>query len=188
MARYLTDQIGFSAEKPGADEVLAGTFDYSHISHAGMRKVLEYLRMSASVLKEGPIDSTLAVADHIQGWKKQKERTALVRSNLSFSDHKAATQHSGMTKIDTLFCRIPYKHGFSPARYQNITDFQILKRSGIYAVALMRITQLMVAAFNMNDKKTGRDTIRREQLRGYPVCAKMIDFPSNLQSVLSGPG
>jgi hypothetical protein len=124
-----------------------------------MRKVLEYLRMPACVIKEGPIDSTLSVADHIQGWKKQKERTASVRSDLSFSDHKAATRHPGMAKIDTLFRRIPYKHGFSPARYQNITDFQILKKSGIYAVALMRTIQLMVAAFNMNNKKTGNDTI-----------------------------
>jgi hypothetical protein len=127
MARSLTDQIGFSAEKPGADEVLAGTFDYSNISHAGMCKVLEYLHTPACVSREGLIDSTLSVHDHIQGWKKQKERTALVCSDLSFSDHKAATQHPGMAKIDTLFRRIPYKHGFSPARYQQITDFQILK-------------------------------------------------------------
>jgi hypothetical protein len=127
MARYLTDKIGFLAQKPGTDEVLAGTFNYSKISHAGMCKVLEYLRTPVCVSREGLIDSTLSVHDHIQGWKKQKERTASVRSYLSFSDHKAGTQHPGMAKIDTLFRRIRYKHGFSPARYQQTTDFQILK-------------------------------------------------------------
>jgi hypothetical protein len=51
---------------------------------------------------------------------------------LSLNDHKAATQHPGMAKNDTLFRHIPYKHGFSPARYQQITNFQIIKKSDIY--------------------------------------------------------
>jgi hypothetical protein len=159
----LTDVIGFSAEMPAANDILAGTFDTSDIPDKAMRKVIEYLRMPDSVVKAGPIDPQISVEEHIAGWNAQKERTASVRTALSFSDHKAAAQHPGLAKIDTLLRRIPYRNGFAPALYKFITDFQILKKSGIYDVELMRTIQLMVAAFNMNNKKSGRDTMRRAE-------------------------
>jgi hypothetical protein len=67
-----------------------------------MQKVVEYLHMPNSVVKAGPIDPDISVAEHIAGWNAQKERTASVRTALSFSDHKAAAQHPGLAKIDTL--------------------------------------------------------------------------------------
>jgi hypothetical protein len=164
MQPVLADAIGFCAEFPAAEDILAGTFDYSHVVHPGMRKVLEYLRMPDTVARKGPIDPNISVQEHIDGWNNQKARTASVHAALSFGDHKAAAQHPGMAKIDTLFRRIPYKNGFSPDLYRMITDFQILKKSGICDVELMRTIQLMVAAFNMNNKKSGCDSMTRAEL------------------------
>jgi hypothetical protein len=163
MSPALTDVIGFSAELPAAIGILAGTFDTSNIADKAMRKVIGYLRMPESVIKEGPIDPDISVTEHIAGLNAQKERTASVRSALSFSDHKAAAQHPGLAKSDTLLRRSPYRNGFAPALYKFITDFQILNKSGIYDVELMRTIQLMIAAFNMNNKKSGRDTMRHTE-------------------------
>ena len=55
-------------------------------------------------------------------------------------------------------------HGFAAEYGQDIQDFQILKKSGIWEVKKMRIIQLMAAAFNMNNKKTGRDGLRNAEL------------------------
>jgi hypothetical protein len=108
------------------------------------------------------ISTHISIKDHISGWQKQKERTASARSDLGFSDHISATYHSGLAEeIDRLFCQIPYKLGFSPKRYQQITDFEIVKRAGGFDVELMRTIQLMVAAFNMNNKLTGLCSMAR---------------------------
>jgi hypothetical protein len=113
----LTDVIGFLAELPAANDILAGTFDTYNIANKVMRKVVEYLCMPDSVVKAGPIDPEISVTEHISGWNAQKERTASVRSALLFSDHKAAAQHPGLAKINTLLRHIPYCNGFTPALY-----------------------------------------------------------------------
>ena len=64
-----------------------------------------------------------------------------------------------MAEMDRIFCELPYKHGFSPEMWKSITDFEILKKSGVYDVEKMRTLQLMVAEFNMNNKKLGRDAM-----------------------------
>jgi hypothetical protein len=89
-----------------------------------------------------------------------KERTASVRSEMGFADHMAATHHKGMAEMDWLFRLLPYTVGFSPTSYQQITDFAILKKAGVYDVELMRTIQLMVAGFNMNNKLTGKEAMK----------------------------
>jgi hypothetical protein len=71
-----------------------------------------------------------------------------------------------MSEIDRLLREIPYRQGFSPELYQVITDFEILKKSGVYDVEKMRTIQLFVAQFNMNNKKTGRDVMARAEELG----------------------
>jgi hypothetical protein len=110
---------------------------------------------------------------------------ASIHSDLSFSDHKAAAHHPGsLAKIDTLFRHIPYRNGFSPIRYQHITDFQILKKLGISAVALMCTIQLMIVASNMNNKKRGRHSMRHtEKLMLIPK--EQAGSHKNRRSVIS---
>jgi hypothetical protein len=69
-----------------------------------------------------------------------------------------------MAEIDRLFRQIPYAAGFSPTAFHKISDFAIVKKSGIFDVELMRTIQLMVAAFNMNNKHTGGTVMQRAEL------------------------
>jgi hypothetical protein len=125
--------------------------------------------MPKSVRRLGPIFTSIWTAEHIQGWCRQRERTGSVRTDLGFADHIAATYHQGMAEIDRLLRQIPYTAGFSPIAYQQISDFAILKKSGVFDVELVRTIQLMVASFNMNNKHTGRTVMTRaEQLRLIP--------------------
>ena len=56
-----------------------------------------------------------------------------------------------------------YVSGFPPQAYQTITDFQILKKCGVYEVEKMCTIQLMNAAFNMNNKTTGRQAMAQAE-------------------------
>jgi hypothetical protein len=71
-----------------------------------------------------------------------------------------------MSEIDRLMREIPYAQVFSPALYQIITDYEILKNSGVYDVEKMRTIQLFIAQFNMNKKKSGRDIMTRAETLG----------------------
>jgi hypothetical protein len=145
MAEWITNLVGFAAEKDAAQDILNGTFDLPSDCDPYLRQFLEAARMPDVIRNVGPISTAITIQDHIKGWRRQKERTASVKSELGFADHIAATYHSGMAEIDRLFRQIPYTVGFSPTSYQKITDFAILKKAGIYDVKLMRTIQLMVA-------------------------------------------
>jgi hypothetical protein len=151
-------------EKPGSQAILDGTFNTPPMCDPYLKLLVHNMRMPNCVKCLDPISTEILSETHVSGWRRQNERTASTRSDLSFSDHIAATFHSGMTEIDRLFRQIPCKFGFSPRRYRHITDFEIPKKAGLFDVKLMRTIQLMVAAFNMNNKLTGKRAMERAEL------------------------
>ena len=151
------EHFGYAAEKEGANRVLFGTFDVNVISNKYLRKLLKYLCLPRKLIESGLLSDVLTLDEHIKGWRKQKKKTASVSSQLTFSDNIAATYHEGLAKVDLLIRQIPYRVGFPPEYGSTIEDFQILKKSGLYDVELMRIIQMMAAAFNMNNKCLGRE-------------------------------
>jgi hypothetical protein len=171
MQQWILDLVGYAAEKPAANEILDGTFEIPPATDPYLvARLLNALRMPDSVRQAGTIPTTITIADHIRGWRQQKERTGSVRTDLRFSDHIAATFHKGMAEIDRLLRQIPYSVGFSPKAYYKVSDFAIIKKSGIFDVELMRTIQLMVASFNMNNKHTGRTVMQRvEKTPPYPT-------------------
>jgi hypothetical protein len=166
MADDIISEIGILAEKEGADQILAGTFVAPLGCDPYLKELIDEMRMEEKTRKAGPIPATLSLEEHQNGWKKQKEKTASVSSGLAFSDHKAASYDDEMSEIDRLMQEIPYTQGFSPALYQIITDYEILKKSGVYDVEKMRTIQLFIAQFNMNNKKSGRDVMTRAKELG----------------------
>jgi hypothetical protein len=162
MENWIIEQVGYCGGKSGAHAILDGTFDTPPTCDPYLKLLIPNMRMPNCVKRLDPISTEISTETHVSGWRRQKERTALTRSDLSFSDHIAATFHSGMTEIDRLFRQIPYKLGFSPQRYRRITDFEIPKKAGLFDVELMCTIQLMVAAFNMNNKLTGKRAMARD--------------------------
>jgi hypothetical protein len=165
----ILELVGLLAEKEGADQILNGTFEPPIDCDPYLKELMEEMRMDDRTRAAGPIPATISKEEHQSGWKKQKERTASVSSGLAFSDHKAASYDDEMSEIDRLLREIPYTQGFSPDLYQVITDYEILKKSGVYDVEKMRTIQLFIAQFNMNNKMSGRDVMfRAEELGAIP--------------------
>jgi hypothetical protein len=149
MTADIFSEVGILAEKEGADQILAGTFVAPPGCNPYLKELIKEMRMEEKTRKAGPIPAMISLEEHQRGWKKQKKKTASVSSGLAFSDHKAACYDGEMSKIDRLMREIPYTQGFSPALYQIITDYKILKKLGVYDVEKMRTIQLFIAQFNM---------------------------------------
>jgi hypothetical protein len=169
MEGSMIEDLGYLAETDAKYHILNGTYVPPPDTDQYMREFIEEMRMPNSVRKKGPISTSIPAEEHRQGWKKQKERTAAESTGLSFSHHKAASESPTLAEMDRILRELPYKHGFSPELWQSITDFEILKKSGVYDVEKMRTLQLMVAEFNMNNKKLGRDVMTNaEETRELP--------------------
>ena len=159
MQQEVTSLVGFNAEKEFAEEILNGTADLMRINDKHLRTVLEFMRRPNVIWERGMLSGEISIEEHISGWKKQKRKTSSERSTLEFNDMKAAALGRKMATIDRNLRQLPYRHGFSPANHSTFTDFQILKKAAVLDVEKMRTIQLMPAAFNMNNKKTGRDVM-----------------------------
>ena len=151
----VTDEFGFNAEKPPVNQVLEGTYDCEKIKDPFLRLLLSYMRTLAGILKMGPLPVELTLDEHIKGWRKQKAKTGAMECQTNFSDHIAATFNEELAEIDQLIRQTPYEKGFGPEYAQVIEDFQILKKSGVIDVEGMRIIMMMLAMYNMNNKRLG---------------------------------
>jgi hypothetical protein len=103
MADWIVDLVGFAAEKDAVHHILDGSFMIPRDCDPYLRKFLDAVRQPDVIQQEGPISTVITLEDHIQGWQRQKERTASVRSELGFADHIAATYHKGMAETDRMF-------------------------------------------------------------------------------------
>ena len=114
----------------------------------------------------GPLPVELTLDKHIKGWRKQKAKTGAVECQTNFSDHIAATFNKELAEIDQLIRQTPYEKGFGPEYAQVIEDFQILKKSGVIDVEGMRIIMMILAMYNMNNKRLGREGLANAEKYG----------------------
>lgn len=109
----------------------------------------------------------ISLEEHKRAWLKQKVKTRSDSRGLSFSHYVAATTLDSTATTDCMLRQIPYKKGFAPLMWQQITDFQLLKKAGRYDIKLMRTIQLFMAEFNLNNKKLGRNVMHGAEKIGY---------------------
>ena len=166
MDNEVTNRMGYYAETSTADRILNATEDLSWVNDPYLTMILEELRRPTTVERHGEISTNISLTEHIKGWKRQKIRTSSERSQLLFTDYKAATNSTSLASIDRCIRQLPYRHGFAVPSYNTFTDFQILKKAAVYDVEKMRTIQIMPAAFNMNNKKTGRDVMEYAERLG----------------------
>ena len=88
-----------------------------------MQKVFYHLRKPQIVVHRGPISTLISTQEHMQGWKKQKERIASYQGELNFNEFKAGSQDEYIAQLDYLSRQIPLAKGFAPESYKQITDF-----------------------------------------------------------------
>ena len=108
MQQCLVEVVGYNAEKEGGQQILEGIFEVPHNIPKYMTMVIDRLRMPQVVKAKGLIPTTITTIEHIQGWKKQKERIVSVLKELAFSDFKTGSQDKTIAELDYLFRAIPY--------------------------------------------------------------------------------
>ena len=113
-----------------------------------------------------PSNGKVTTEEHIQSWTKQKEFISAKPTGPTFSEYKIGSEATSVAEVDALIRSLPQQFGFSPIKWQNITDVEILKKAGVYDISKMRTIQLMHAEFNMNNKVLGKTSMERAEKAG----------------------
>jgi hypothetical protein len=163
MTEPLVSLLGYLADGPSVDNILNGCFTPPSNCDPHAVKLLQHLSIPDKVRSSTPASTTISVQDHINLWKKQKEFTTADPQGLTFSHYKAAIQDATLAEFDSKLRSLPYQHGFVPELWKSITDVEILKKAQVYDLNKMRTITIMNAEFNANNKKLGRDTMRKAE-------------------------
>ncbi len=180
-------ELGILGDTDAIEAILAGVYEPPEGTEKYMKELLLEMRMPLDILKSldasGPISTCITPDENKSGWKKRRLASAEA-SGLSMDHYAASCEDPILNEIDTLLRELPYQHGFSPDTWQTITDVEILKKAGVYDVEKMRTIQLMHSAFNMNNKKLGRDVMAFAELHNA-LAAEQFGSRKNHQAVLA---
>lgn len=164
MQDCVVQHIGYSATGDITDSILNGTFmdrpEWDYYLNLLCHQM--YIPLKNTTIPQH--HKEISLEEHISSWKKQNEIISSDTSSLSFSHHKAFIQDLELANVDRIFRDIPFRTGFIPDKWLNITDLAILKKAGVYEVEKMRTIMLMSAEFNINNKKLGRDMMYTAEL------------------------
>jgi hypothetical protein len=130
------------------------------------REFILALKMPASIRQAPPLNMSVTLKDHIGAWRRQSEWTASEPHGLSFSHYKSVLQDKHLTRMDVRMRSLPLEVGFIPDEWKQITDVEILKKSGVYHVDKMRLIQLMRPVFQINNKMLGRRMLAQAEKYG----------------------
>eukprot|EP00978_Attheya_sp_CCMP212_P045986 scaffold368430_cov59-Attheya_sp.AAC.5 len=95
---------------------------------------------------------SITTAQHIDGWKRSKERTAPGLSGLITAHWKAACKKTYLAMLDTSWANYPYVTGYSPERWRNGVDILIPKKVFDTKVESLRPILLFEVDCNQNNK------------------------------------
>ena len=187
--------LGLMAENVAAEQILNGTWIPPDGVDQYATKLLLEMKRPPIVSSHGDLPNTIPLDDHVQGWRRQNERTSSTPTGLHFGHYKAGAEHISIATCDAILRSLPYQFGFAPEAWKDIVNVEILKKAGVYDIEKMRTITLMHAEFNMNNKKLGRDlmhfahkngTIAPEQYGSRPAHqAIMVPLNKRLTMDLS---
>jgi hypothetical protein len=134
---------------------------------------------------------SVTINGHIWVWQRQSERTASKPHGLSFSHYKSVLQDKHLTHMDVWMRSLPLEVGFIPDEWKQITDVEILKKSGVYMLMLRSKVLLadvmrqrkLAGAFCMNDAKSCYDRIVHAPAA---LCMPRQGVPAKMCEVLLG--
>ena len=187
MMEPMLSELGILGDTDQADAILDGTYVAPPGTDRYMVELLHEMRRPSairqSIVSCGLISTRISLEENHSGWSRRKLASA-ESSGLSMDHYAAGCSDPGMNEVDTLLRELPYKHGFSPDAWQVLTDVEILKKAGVFDVEKMRTIQLMHSAFNMNNKKLGRDVMAFAE-RHHALAPEQFGSRKNHRSVLA---
>ena len=137
MEAPLYEALGRFGEGPAVRHILEGTYEAPEELDQYTKKMLKELEMPEQIRRRGCISTEVDIEEHQQAWRRQKEQTSALPNGPTFSHYKASSQDPIMAKFEALLRSLPMKYGFSPKLWQEITDVEILKKTGVYDVSRM---------------------------------------------------
>jgi hypothetical protein len=149
----LLSDFGQYGEGPGTEQVLNGNYT-CHESIDEYTK--DYIRLCKRSNKHTKLGRS--AEEFKQGWKKIDEKTS--SRHLQFGHFKAACKNESNILMHYVLAEIPFRSGYSPARWKNATNVMILKKSGVFDVNKLRTIVLFEADFNQNNKHFGRSMMK----------------------------
>ena len=108
----------------------------------------------------------ITTEQHIEGWKKAKERTAPGHSGLTTAHWKASCSRPYLAALDASWANYPYITGYAPSRWKHGVDILIPKKIQDSRVEALRPILLMEVDFNQNNKRLGRDMMKMAEANG----------------------
>ena len=124
---------------PAADSILRGDFDAPPGIDPYALKLIQHLKRPDNVTKASTqVDISLSITNHINGWKRAKERTSSGRSGVHFGHFMAGAKHTGIATFDATMAQIPYQTGYSPKIWQHGVNVMLVKKKGDYRVSKLQ--------------------------------------------------
>ena len=198
----LLEVVGIIPDAETTTQILQGTIVLPSDTDVHAAKLLRAMKLPPNFTETSFIDPKISTDQHMKQWRKQKETTASEPKGPSYAQYIAGTYNKEVRTIDTIMRSLPREIGFSPEAWQVITDFQILKKPGVYDIDKMRIIQLMHAEFNANNKHDGKTMMsnaeehktlvkdqfgsRKNRQANRTALGKLLFFNILRQKVLAG--
>ena len=115
--------IGYNEKKEEGKQILDETFVVLEGISQYMARIIKKLRLPNLDKQRERLFISIMVEEHTLSWKKEKERTLLVLSELTFNEFKAGNQIKHITQLDYLSWQIPLTKEFISIEYKNVADF-----------------------------------------------------------------
>jgi len=161
----LRDMLGNLGNKElSTSQILDGTFQCPDtLVNPYAKLLLQVLSIPTHVKRLTNEDIGWTEKELSKSWQHCNSKTASESTNLNFSHHIAGTYNQQVLEVDCIMCTVPFEMGFSPSECDIMEDFKLFKQMGVTDVEEMRTIRLMVAAYNMNNKRLRRLTMQQAE-------------------------
>ena len=134
--------------EPATTQTLKGTIDIPSTLDFYAKLMIQAMKIPEGVLMLATKDMAWTKEEFKQSWGKQNTQTSCDSSQLP---------------VNMMLHTIPFEMGFAPTPWEPMTDFELLKKLGVFDVELMRTIELMAAQYNMNIKRLGCMAMRHTE-------------------------
>ncbi len=150
---YLADALGKHAASSSAESLLQGTFTPA-VEQIKLAETLAIIQELGTPMNLSPQETkaTISVDDFISTYKVVKEATSSSPSGHHVGHYKAAATDPLLSELHSSMMSIPYMAGFSPSRWQTVTDVMLEKNPGSPQIHRLRIIALFESDFNQANR------------------------------------
>ena len=137
-----------------------------HLFDHATREFIEAIKTDEPIPEWNAEMNSITIKDHINGWRKQNEKTASGPSGLHFGMWKANCRSSELAKADASLRNISLRTGYVLERWKKGVDVELLKEEGNFNVKKLRTICLFEADHNQNNKYIGKTAIQHAEKVG----------------------